>query len=361
MRILVEVGHPAHVHYFRNFIKIMEARGHSFLVIAREKEMTLNLLDYYDIKYKSRGKGKDSVPGKFFYLPYGILYTALQAIKFKPDIFISMGSPFAAIASKFVNKPHITFDDTENAILTQFLYKPFTDVILSPSAYRKVINNRHIKFNGFMELCYLHPNNYTPDPSIRNILHSEEEKRYCLVRFVKWKAHHDINHKGITPENKIKLIKEFSKYAEVFISSEGELPPSLKQYQINIPYEKIHDVIKYASLVFGDSATMTSEAAILGTPSIYIGNVDLGNMVEEQDKYELVFNYTENASDQVAAIKKGLELLTTVNIKEEWRKRKERMFNDKIDVTAFIIWFIENYPSSFQTMKENPGYQNNFK
>ncbi len=189
MRILVEVGHPAHVHYFRNFIKIMEDRGHSFIVIAREKEMTLNLLDSYRIKYKSRGKGMESVAGKFFYLPFGILFTVYYAIKFKPDIFISMGSPFAAIASKFVKKPHITFDDTENAVLTQFLYKPFTEVILSPSAYRKVINTKHIKFNSFMELCYLHPNNYTPDPSIRNLLHLEPEKRYCLVRFVKWKAH----------------------------------------------------------------------------------------------------------------------------------------------------------------------------
>ncbi len=172
---------------------------------------------------------------------------------------------------------------------------------------------------------------------------------------------YDIRHHGITPENKLKIIHEFSKYTQVFISSEGELPSSLKKYQINIPYDKIHDAIKYACLVFGDSATMTSEAAILGTPSIYIGNVDLGNMVEEQDKYNLVFNFDESPSNQDIAIEKGIELLSDINIKTRWNDRKEKMLSEKIDTTAFIVWFVENYPSSFQKMKEDLNYQNKFK
>lgn len=30
------------------------------------------------------------------------------------------------------------------------------------------------------------------------------------------------------------------------------------------------------------------------------------------------------------------------------------MITDKIDVTAFKVWFIENYPVSLRIMKENP-------
>ena len=37
------------------------------------------------------------------------------------------------------------------------------------------------------------------------------------------------------------------------------------------------------------------------------------------------------------------------------------MLADKIDVTAFLVWFVENYPQSFQIMKENPDYQLRFK
>lgn len=69
----------------------METRGHSFLVIAREKEMSLDLLNIYKINYKSRGKGKDSLAGKFIYFPLGIFLTILYAIKFRPDIFMEHG------------------------------------------------------------------------------------------------------------------------------------------------------------------------------------------------------------------------------------------------------------------------------
>ena len=37
------------------------------------------------------------------------------------------------------------------------------------------------------------------------------------------------------------------------------------------------------------------------------------------------------------------------------------MLKEKIDVTDFMIWFIENYPKSVQTMKVNPDYQYKFR
>ena len=35
--------------------------------------------------------------------------------------------------------------------------------------------------------------------------------------------------------------------------------------------------------------------------------------------------------------------------------------SDEIDVTAFMVWFVENYPKSVQVMKNNPDYQYKFK
>jgi hypothetical protein len=37
------------------------------------------------------------------------------------------------------------------------------------------------------------------------------------------------------------------------------------------------------------------------------------------------------------------------------------MLSEKIDVTAFFTWFIENYPESQRIMQENPDYQRHFK
>ena len=61
------------------------------------------------------------------------------------------------------------------------------------------------------------------------------------------------------------------------------------------------------------------------------------------------------------AEEKAIELLNTPNLKSEFQKRRRKMLTDKIDVTAFMVWFIENYPKSFKIMKDNPEYQYKFK
>ena len=55
------------------------------------------------------------------------------------------------------------------------------------------------------------------------------------------------------------------------------------------------------------------------------------------------------------------ELVKSPNLKEIYQERRKKMLADKIDVTAFMVWFIENYPESAKIMKENPDYQYNFK
>jgi len=82
---------------------------------------------------------------------------------------------------------------------------------------------------------------------------------------------------------------------------------------------------------------------------------------EEEKKYGLVFNYTASEIDQERSIEKGIELLKRPDLKNEWKEKRERMLADKIDVTAFLIWFVENYPGSAEIMKEDPNYQYKFK
>jgi len=65
--------------------------------------------------------------------------------------------------------------------------------------------------------------------------------------------------------------------------------------------------------------------------------------------------------DQKLSIQKGIELLKQVNLKQDWEIRRKKMLSDKIDVTGFMIWLVENYPDSMKIMKENPDYQLQFK
>ena len=94
--------------------------------------------------------------------------------------------------------------------------------------------------------------------------------RFVIMRFVSWGASHDIGHKGLSIEMKRKAVKEILNYAKVFITSEKELPLDLKPYQIKMPLEKIHHILYYSALYFGDGGTMASECAVLGTPAINV-------------------------------------------------------------------------------------------
>src|SRR4030042_3426244 len=127
MRIFIDIGHPAHVHYFRNFIEIMKARHHEFFITARKKEVTLELLSNYRIEHRSRGRGRSGFVGKAFYLYEADKLLFRLAKDFNPDVFISFGSSYAAQVSKLLRKPHLAFDETEHAKWEHLMYVPFTD------------------------------------------------------------------------------------------------------------------------------------------------------------------------------------------------------------------------------------------
>jgi len=40
MKILIDMGHPAHVYFFKNTIWELEKRGHQVKVTARDKDVT---------------------------------------------------------------------------------------------------------------------------------------------------------------------------------------------------------------------------------------------------------------------------------------------------------------------------------
>lgn len=357
MKILIDIGHPAHVHYFKHFIKMMKQKGHSIEVTARDKEMVHILLNLYQISFKSRGRGAKSNLGKFFYLLYADLIILSIAKKFKPDLFLSFGSAYAAHASKLLGKPHISFEDTEHATLEHKLYVPFTDVIFTPATYKKNLGNKQIYFNGTTDLFYLHPNTFLPSGSVHELLKMEESNKYIIMRFVSWNANHDKGQSGLSLKEKIKSVEILSRYAKVFISAEGSLPKELQQYELDIPADRIHDVIYHAELFVGESGTMSTESAILGTPSIIISTLapSLGAF-EDFIKLGLMNIYT----DFNLAMDKAENILKTNNFKANSREKAKIFIKDRIDLSAFLIWFIEDYPQSLSILKFEPNYQNRF-
>ena len=346
MKILIDIGHPAHVHYFRNFIKIMKERGHSFLITARDKEVSQVLLKSYDIEFVSRGKGGVWFIGKFLYMIKADVQLYNLAKKIKPDIFMSFASPYAAQVSKLVRKPHIAFDDTEHAKLGHMMYVPFTDVVLTPDTFKKSFGKKQIKFKGSTELLYLTKQYYEPSDTVYDLLKIKKNEKYVVVRFVSWTATHDKGQTGLSRENKIKLVNVLSKQSKVFVSSEGGIPSEIDKFKITIPPERIHDVLYYADLLIGESGTMGTEAAFLGTPSINIATsallVGVFKPFIESGLFHIIL-------DCEKAIEKAFEILSNNNLS---KNNNTDQFFETYDFNNFLVWLIENYPNSKEYLKE---------
>jgi len=345
MKILIDIGHPAHVHLFKHFAWIMQKKGHLVLFTSREKEVAVHLLKAYEFDPVVLGKSFRNILGKMWGMIKFDFLLAKVVLRFKADILLSAGSIYAAQVSWFFNKPHIAFEDTGNMEQIR-LYRPFTKVILVSTDFHKELGYKQIRYNGYHELAYLHRDYFHPDKNICSALKCNKSDRYIILRFVSWDASHDVGESGLNIETKVEVVNRLSKFAEIFITSEVDLPSQLKKYQIKIPPEKMHDALAFAELVITEGATIASECAMLGTPAIYVNSITAGTL-EGQEKSGLIYSFR----DSNGVVDKAVELLNTPNLKDKHRANRQKMLEDKIDVTKFMCWFVEQYPESVDTMK----------
>ena len=97
----------------------------------------------------------------------------------------------------------------------------------------------------------------------------------------------------------------------------------------------------FASLVVGESATMASEAAVLGVPAIFISTTSRGYTDEQEKRYGLVQNFTPHEQQQclnaaINLVSKPLEWL-----RKEYKSRQNQLLMERIDTSAWMVRFIE--------------------
>lgn len=363
MNILIDIGHPAHVHNYRNLANELLEKGHRVIFTVKEIEVAKKLLDYYGFSYITFPKKKDGLLGKAYrQLQYN---WKLWRICQHEKIEIAIGTSVSvAHVSRISSVKSIVFDDDDDEVqplVTKYV-NPFANALLSPEALKgKRKRKDTIFYAGYHELAYLYPKRFKPDPNILKEVGIGQGETFFIMRFNVFRAHHDVGINGLSLEQKLRLIKKLKPHGRIFITTEREIEPELKEYQLPISPEKIHSLMAFAAIFLGDSQTMTSEASVLGIPAIkcnsFAGKLSVPNELEH--KYELCYSFLPEKFDNM--IGKIKELLEIRNIKEEWQLRRQKMLADKIDVTAFWVWFIENYPTSTKVMKENPNYQYKFK
>ncbi len=344
MKLLIDIGHPAHVHLFKYVAWEMERDGHEVLFTCREKEVVRNLLDHYKFRYISLGKHRTGTLNKFTGLIRFDMLLLRAASKFKPDILLSHGSFYAAHVAAFLRKPHISLEDTGNMEQIH-LYRPFTRIILTPSCFHKELGKKQFRYRSYHELAYLHPNHFSPDKAVAS-KYVNTDSPYFLLRFARLGAHHDRGVSGITDNIAEALVKELKPFGNIYVTSERALAGNIEKYRLAIKASDIHHVMAFARMFIGDSQTMAAEAGVLGVPFIrfsgFVGR--LGYLDEIEKHYKLGIGVrTDDECELVTEVKKMLKSTLDTG---SFRENRERLIREKIDLAQFLTWFIQGFPGS---------------
>ena len=371
MNILIDINHPAHVHLYKNVYKNLINNGHNVYVVVKNIPSAIKILELEGIPYINIGNKNDNLLLKgLSQLIYNCkIWNLVRKNKISIGIGSSINLPHVSYISSMVSIISDDDDDDVEPLFANYAH-PFSDVIISPIGTKRK-TKKIIYIPSYHELSYLHPNKFVPnisvldDANIKYIRKSDgtiDVEKFFILRFNAFKAHHDVGVVGLSIENKRKLIDYLSNFGKVFITTERNVDVEFKRYQLNISQEKIHSLIYYSTMLIGDSQTMTSEAAVLGTPAIrcntFVGRIQYLN--EEEDKYGLTYGFTPDNSELM--FKKIEELLKFQNLKEKWQTRRQKMLSEKIDYAKFLTWFIENYPASKEeSMKASSEFWDRFR
>ena len=338
MRILVDIGHPAHVHLFRNLIRRTLAEGGAALATTREKEVTVQLCQAYGIPQlvvsrKRRGLVGNAV--EYFERTWRVWRAARR---FRPDALLGTSVSIGPVG-RLIGKPSIVFQEDDASHVPGFarLAYPLSSYIATPACLaHEDYGRKHLTYQGYHELAYLHPDHFTPDPAVRQLLGVGPQERFFILRFVSMQAHHDTAVRGIDFETARELVTLLSAHGRVFVSSERELQPFFAPYRFSLPPHKLVDALALADMVIGDSQTVAAEAAVLGIANIrcntFVGKLTYLNELEE--KHGLTVGILPEKQSSVLTIAASW-LVEMDRVKLDIQQRRDNMLAECVNLAQW--------------------------
>ena len=369
-RINVYLGHPAHFHLYKNVIRNLQKDGYEVDVLIKKKENLELLLQNSGIPYHNilREGRKDTKIG----MGLGVLKRLWRLLGFvlhRRPILLTGTSVENSYIGPLMRIPVVYCGEDDASVIplqAKVCYPGASEILTPDTCDDGKWNGKSTHYPSYHELAYLHPNHFTPSADIVRQQGINPDKPYAIMRFVKLKANHDDNIKGINKEVALRLIEMMKPTMDIYITSERPLEPELEPYRIKINPIYMHDVMAFASLYVGDSQTMAMEAAVLGVPSIrfndFVGRIGVmaeledGNLNGQQVPcYNLGIGIKaseEGSVEKLYTVVKQLMAMDAMERKNLWAERRQRMLADKIDYAKFLTWYLENYPASAKETKQ---------
>lgn len=366
MNYLIYLGHPAQYHFFKRIIINLRSQGHQVKVLIKTKDILEQLLQEDDMEYVNIQPvmRKNSKWAIFIAMLQRVKAVVRIAKEFKADVLVGEDASLSW-ASILLRKDAISVleDDYEVIKSEAILAYPLVKHIVVPQVCSVgPFDKKKIGYEGYMKLAYLHPNYFKPNDEVCQSYGIDPKSKYILIRLARLTAFHDTNIKGLNRNVVDNIIAQAeSKGYRVYISSENELDEQLSVYQLRIKHTDVHHIMANASLLISDSQSMSVEAAMLGVPSLrfsdFTGRIRV--LEELEHKYQLTFGIKTSESEKLQI--KAEELLGLTDVRATFSQRKLQMLHDKIDVTAFFTWLLDNYPQTSIQVHQPDFNWNQFK
>lgn len=300
-RVIFDSHHPKHYLTVRALGRRCLSQGIEVVWTAREKDVLVDLMRQDGIDPIVLTAGGGGLASKLLELAVYDWKLARLARRVQPRVLMGKAISLAHVG-RLLGIPSILINDDSAAANPQYRYLgyPFAHRILTAECLGENYGPRQRNYPGLMELAYLHPDAFAPDPAIRDVLGLAPGERLFVLRLAAFKAYHDVGQQGLSPALVEQLIARLSQAGRLYIVSETPLVGEYAQYKLPVPANRLHHVLAASDLVLGDGLTVCVEAALLGRPAIafgsYIGKHAYTRVLE--DRFGLLHGFTPDRTNE---------------------------------------------------------------
>jgi len=343
MRLLFDINHPVQVHLLRHPIAELTRRGHECHVVARDKDVTLALLDRFGIPHRVLAPVGRGTWGRLRELAHRELKLIALARDLRPRLIVGTSAHAARVARLVGARSVVINDDDAGAVpLFRWLAYPLASAIVTPDCLRhEGHGKRHLTYASYQQLFYLHPNRFRPDRAVLAGLPLTPGEGYAVVRLSALGAHHDAGIRGIREELVLRLRDRLAGRIRLLVSSEAALSPGLEPLRLPIPPERLHDALAFAEFYLGDSQSVTAEAAVLGTPAFRMNDfVGRLSYLRELEAYGLAFGFKPGQEEPL--LQELDRLMAQEDRRAAFQRKRGKMLADKIDPVPWFVSTLED-------------------
>lgn len=337
MNIVCDIGHPAHVNFFKSALTKLSNEGHVVTIIGlnrgKLRDIIRKELPGFRIHFagKHRG-GKLSIIFEANLKKFMELLLLLHDVK--PDIGISVGSFTLGTALKIYGAPNIQFDDDPERKLNVFLEKLTSTELYFPPIISA--NGKIGVMNALKEWAYLSPQYFSPNKFVLR----EYGLSPCEYFFVREISTKSLNYGKQYPYTIALFAHELPRDFKVLLSledkaSRNRYPPDW--ILLEEPVRDIHSLMYYSKIVVSSGDSIAREGALLGVPSIYCGRRKMSANAMMIRKGML---FVEGAQDVVQCANEIVSGTIAISKQDDFRRM---LMDEWDDATEFVVKRIMAY------------------